>query len=157
MTGAGFFAYGSEAQPIENRPVFLRDASVEDWGLVASHCERRRFRAGEVVLSAGDSDRSLLIVIEGSLEAVVEHRGRRRRLSFEPAGSVVGEIGFLDGEPRSASVVAIEDGELLRLSMSAFETIASAYPRLGRTILLDLGRILARRLRVATDVATRAR
>ena len=154
MSGSGFFDYGSGVgDRIDTvAPVFLGEASVEDWAVIVAHCERRRFRSGDVVVTAGDVDRSLLIVVEGELETVAERRGRSRRLSPAPAGSVVGELGFLDGQPRSASVIATTDGELLRMSAASFESLAAVNPRLGRMMLWDLGRILAIRLRALTDV-----
>ncbi|MCU1400373.1 MAG: hypothetical protein JWN62_3482 [Acidimicrobiales bacterium] len=152
MSGAGFFDYGTDDAPEVRAPMFLGDASVEDWALLVDHCERRRFHRGEVVVHFGEVDRSLFIVIEGELETVAERRGRTRRLSPAPAGSVVGELGFLDGRPRSASVVAATDGELLRLSISSFESLAAMNPRLGRSLLFDLGRILAGRLRSLTEI-----
>lgn len=150
MSSKGFFDYGTETAAAAP-PVFLADASVEDWACVIEHCERRRFRRGEVVIRFGDVDRSLLIVVEGDLETVAERRGRTRRLSPAPAGSVVGELGFLDGKPRSASVIAVTDGELLRMSVASFESLAAVNPRLGRMMLFDLARILATRLRALTE------
>jgi CRP-like cAMP-binding protein len=132
--------------------VFLGDASAEEWGLIGSYSERRRFHAGDVIVKVGESDRALIIVLEGALETVAERRGKQRRLSPAPAGSVVGEVGFLDGRPRSASVIASSDGELLRMSFASFETLAAVNPRLGHRILLNLGQILAERLRALTDV-----
>jgi len=151
LSGNGFFDYGTEADGAPP-PTFLADASIEDWAAVIDHCERRRFHRGEVVIRFGDVDPSLLIVLDGDLETVAERRGRQRRLSPAPAGSVVGELGFLDGKPRSASVIAVTDGELLRMSASAFDSLAAVNPRLGRMMLFDLARILAGRLRALTEV-----
>ena len=95
--GSQFFDYGTDVDDAAPIPLFLTDATVEDWALVVDHCERRRFRAGEIVVRFGDVDRSLMIVMEGNLEAVAERRGRRHTLSPAPSGSVVGELGFLDG------------------------------------------------------------
>ena len=71
------------------------------------------------------------------------------------APSVVGEVAFLDGGPRSATLFAITDGELLRLRMESFETLAAREPELGRAILFDLARIVTARLRLASDVIAR--
>jgi CRP/FNR family transcriptional regulator, cyclic AMP receptor protein len=147
-----FFDYGTDAVPTPGVPKFLDGAHPDDWAVIGAHCERRRFRAGEPILRAGDLDRSLLILLAGRLETVVERRGRTRTLSTSPPGSVVGELAFFDGRPRSATVVAATDGELLRMSFAAFETLSATHPRLGRTILLDLGCALAHRLRTLTDV-----
>jgi CRP/FNR family transcriptional regulator, cyclic AMP receptor protein len=67
------------------------------------------------------------------------------------APSVLGEIAFLDGGPRSASLVAETDGELVRFDMDAFEALAAAEPDLGRRIALDLGRVAAVRLRLLSE------
>ena len=64
--GSQFFDYGVDAEDATPIPLFLTDATVEDWALVVDHCERRRFRAGEVVVHLGDVDRSLMIVVEGN-------------------------------------------------------------------------------------------
>jgi SulP family sulfate permease len=152
-SGSKYFDYGGA--PEENqRPaaLFLPDATVEEWALIGSYCERRRFRAGEVIFDAGEHDRSLIIVLDGSLDTVASRKSRQRRLSPAPAGSVVGEIGFLDGGPRSAAAIAASDGELLRMTFESFETLSAINPRLGQAMLLDLGRILAARLRTLTDV-----
>jgi CRP/FNR family transcriptional regulator, cyclic AMP receptor protein len=150
VSGSDFFDYGSEQGASAPKVTFLADATVDDWAMVVEHCERRRFHRGDVVVRVGDVDRSLLIVVDGDLETVAERRGKQRRLSPAPAGSVVGELGFLDGQPRSATVIAVTDGELLRMSAASFESLAAANPRLGRMILADLGRILASRLRALT-------
>jgi CRP-like cAMP-binding protein len=69
---------------------------------------------------------------------------------------VVGEVAFLDGAPRSAELVAETEGELRRLSLESFESLAARHPELGRAILFDLGRITATRLRWLTDRVARA-
>lgn len=128
---------------------FLADASDEDWATIRAHAELVHVRPGEVLMGEGDIDRSLYIVVEGTLEAVVAlgRRGGGRRISTMVAGTVIGEVGFLDGGRRSACVRAVGDARLLRLSYEAFEFLAAKEPALGRAMLFDLGRILARRLR----------
>lgn len=66
------------------------------------------------------------------------------------APTVVGEVGFFDDGPRSATLRARTAGEMLRLSFDDFEALSAASPSLGRTILLDAGRIVALRLRRTT-------
>jgi CRP-like cAMP-binding protein len=60
---------------------------------------------------------------------------------------LLGEIAFFDGGPRSATVRATTDGELLRLGIDDFERLSARHPELARALLLDLGRVLARRIR----------
>jgi CRP-like cAMP-binding protein len=139
-----YFDYPS-AEEGGDELVLLAGRSREDWGRLARHAERVRFRGGEDVVRAGDDDRALYLVLSGRLEALVGGSP-----SIDP-GSVFGELAFLDGLPRSATVRAVEDGEALRLSFDAFEVLAARHPELGRAILLDLGRIAALRLRRLTE------
>lgn len=130
-------------------PAFLADCLTEDWERIERHALRRRFAAGEEVVRAGEEDRSLLIVLSGVLEFVVEGR----IVSRIEAPTLVGEVGFFDPGPRSGTLRASVDGELLQLGFAEFEALAAASPALARTILLDAGRIVARRLRRSTTAA----
>jgi CRP/FNR family cyclic AMP-dependent transcriptional regulator len=131
--------------------VFLRDRSEEDWATLLAHTDTRRFRAGEEVIRAGEVDRALYIVSEGTLDVFLPQSGGGvRQFKSIEAPTVIGEIGFLDGGPRSTTLRARSDGELRRLSYESFEVLAAREPELARAILVDLARILSQRLRVAT-------
>ena len=66
------------------------------------------------------------------------------------AGSVLGEQSFFDGQPRSASVWAVNDCEVAGMTPDEFRALESANPALARELLFALGRILAIRLRRTT-------
>lgn len=136
--------------------LFLADLSDQDWDRLLAYTETRRFATGEVVMDLGEVERALYIITEGSLEVLIpEGRDQRlRRLAVREAGTVIGEVAFLDAQPRSAQLRAISDGELVRLSFEAFESLAVREPDIGRAILFDLGRILAVRLREATSAVS---
>ncbi len=143
-------AAGGDAEP----EVFLADCLEEDWERIARYCTRRRFRAGEIVVRAGDIDRSLAIVTTGGLDYIVtDGAGAERVANRVDAPSVIGEVAFFDAGPRSGTLRARTDGELLRLGFAEFESLAATSPSLARMILLDAGRILAARLRRASRAA----
>jgi CRP/FNR family transcriptional regulator, cyclic AMP receptor protein len=62
-------------------------------------------------------------------------------------GSVVGELSFFDGRPRSAKVRALEDSELYRLDYDDFRRYADVHPRQACDLLMAIGRVVASRLR----------
>ncbi len=132
---------------------FLVAADKADWEKLVAHCARVTFRAGEIVLRQGDRTQALFIVAKGDLE-VVQEGGKHgaQRLALIPTGSVFGEQAFFDGAPRSASVRALADGEVLELTAAKFDVLAAHEPRLARAILFDLGRILSLRLRETTQM-----
>lgn len=129
----------------------LADCSEREWAVLHSHCALERLRKGEPLVREGEADRSLYVVLSGAFG--VQTPGGGTRAPMQP-GEVIGEIAFFDGRPRSSSVVAIADSEVLHLSLPAFESLAAAEPALARRLLMDLGRALAGRLR-AIEAAAR--
>lgn len=142
MSVRTFFDYEhtTDAAPAPDTAL-LAGCTEQDWAMVLSHTQTRRFRTGETVMAAGEQDRSLYILTEGELRVA----GLDRAPIAAPA--TIGEMAFFSGHPRSQSLVAAADGEMLRLSFDAFLTLAARDPRLGRELLLDLGRIVSARLR----------
>ncbi len=155
MNVSPFFDYPNRAgHDSADGLIFLPNRSDADWGTLLSYTDTVRFRAGESALHLGEIDRALYIVTAGHLEVLVPQglQGMRVFAIIEP-GAVVGEQSFFDGEPRSAMVRAVTDGEMLRLSFDRFKTLSAREPTLARDLLLDLGRILAVRLRLTTAIA----
>ena len=151
-----FFDYPNESPASSgNAGVLLADASDEEWATLLAHTRNRRFSPGDAILTAGASDQSLYLVLEGQLDVLAE-RGRRgyRRLASVGAGSVIGELSFFDGGGRSALVRAVTPAVLAEMSRSEFDALAAASPDLARRLLFDLGRILAQRLRAVQGSAT---
>ena len=138
MDTSVFFTYPTPAG--ERTRSLLTGATADDWDALLGATETLRFRPGDVVLRAGDRDRALYLLTDGHL--MVD--GAAAGVS---APAVVGVVAFLDGLPQAETTRATSHGELARLSWDAFEALSARDARLGRTILLDLARDLATRLR----------
>jgi NTE family protein len=99
---------------------------------------------GQVLFRRGDLDDSLYIVLSGRLGAFLPNdQGKEVLVRQMTAGQTVGEMALLSGEPRSATVLALRDTELARLSKSDFTTLVEEHPR-SLHFITDL---LVRRLR----------
>jgi CRP/FNR family cyclic AMP-dependent transcriptional regulator len=144
MDTSSFFVYPTLAgeQPAPEAGL-LAARTEEDWDVLLAYTETRRLRPGDWLIREGERDRSLYVLSDGRLEAIVP--GRASRVIEAPA--TVGELAFLDGRPRAAGQRALTHGEAQRLSYEAFEALSAREPRLARDLLLDLGRIVATRLR----------
>jgi CRP/FNR family cyclic AMP-dependent transcriptional regulator len=144
MDTSSFFVYPTLAgeQPAPEAGL-LAARTEEDWDVLLAYTETRRLRPGDWLIREGERDRSLYVLSDGRLEAIVP--GRASRVIEAPA--TVGELAFLDGRPRAAGLRALTHGEAQRLSYEAFEALSAREPRLARDLLLDLGRIVATRLR----------
>ena len=145
-TPSVFFDYPTlgpaAAAPRARDAGFLPGATEEEWDAVLAPTETLRFHPGDVVLRAGERDRAFYLLLDGRLE--VERPAPR---CVAPA--VLGVAAFLDARPRAVTLLARTHGELARMSWDAYEALAARDPRLGRTVLVDLARGLAARLRAA--------
>jgi CRP-like cAMP-binding protein len=150
-----FLVFVEEAHEDSADLLFLPEATASDWATVFAHAEVRRVGAGLALVQAGEDDRALYLLTEGTVGV----RLPRDESAFKTidAPSVVGELAFFDGRPRSATLDAVTDVEVVRLDQAGFERLAAAAPELAHAMLRDLARILALRLRMASEVIANLR
>ena len=132
---------------------FLGDLHEADLAVVLGYTQARLYEPGEFAVRQGDIDRSFFIISRGSFEVIVPTDEGPRRARLLEAGDLFGEVSFFDGRPRSADVIALEEGEALVLTEAAFQRLRLTHPRLALRFVLDLGRILGERFRASDAVA----
>lgn len=87
-------------------------------------------RSGDVVVREGEASEDMLIVVLGRLRVVRSSAGGERTTVAEVGrGETVGEIGLITGEAHSATVYAIRDSILARLTRERFELLCRRHPR----------------------------
>jgi CRP-like cAMP-binding protein len=108
--------------------------------------ELREFAEGAVVVSQEDPGDALYVLVEGKVKVVLYgESGREIILSiFKAPGDFFGEMSLLDGEPRSATVIAAEASRLLVLSRKDFHAHLERRPRTALRVLTELSRRLRR-------------
>ena len=118
---------------------------------LAKLAQRRTFRAGSVIVRQGDSSESVFVIVQGhvKVERMMRDFPQPVVLAELGRGEIVGEMGLLDGQPRSATVTAIDWTEALELSASTLATTALHHPETSRELL----RMLSRRLRSTDELA----
>ena len=104
-----------------------------------------RVAAGETVFRRGDPGDAMFVV----------KSGRFRVTGATPSGAEVtlgeigprdwaGEMAVLTGQPRSATLTAVTDGELVRLLRSGFDELARLYPEVASRLTAEIGPRLRR-------------
>lgn len=93
-----------------------------------------RLAAGEVLFQQGDPGTAMFVVASGELEVQVD--GERVNLIGER--EVVGEMAVLDPEPRSATVIALDDSLLLRITSQDLDLLMSEDVEVARGIIQTL-------------------
>lgn len=108
--------------------------------LTGNNIEVRFFKAGDIIFREGDEARELFVIRSGQVRVQIGNR----TVTELGVDSIFGEMALIDSEPRSATVVAITDVELVPVSEKQFLFLVSQTPYFALKVM----RVLAQRLRV---------
>ena len=126
-------------------PLFasLTDEQIRAIGTMV---KRRSASRNSTIMAAGDPTDSLYIILSGRLKVMMSDAdGKEVILSILGPGEFFGEMGLIDDNPRSASVVAIEPCELLSITRRDFRKCMADNADIAMAVM----RGLVRRLREA--------
>jgi anion transporter len=130
------------ADTIRAFPLFS-GLSREDIAKILGRLEEKYFNAGTTVFSQGDQGDSFYFIQSGTVQVVLESGGgRRESIAVLGPQDWFGEMALLSGEPRSATIVAVKDTTVWRLSREAWNELIEKYP----TWLLHFCATLSKRL-----------
>jgi uncharacterized membrane protein len=135
----------AETALLAHVPLFER-LNEEERELLASHLDEVRLTPGETIFKRGDPGDAIFIVASGEVEVFVEDTtGQRIVFETAKAGDFFGELSLLDGNPRSASALAIAPTLVLRVDRDDMELLFKRHP----TAAMDVLAVIGRRLREA--------
>lgn len=121
----------------------------EQLELVAKHLRRRVYAERDVIVRRDSPGEALFLLISGKVKVsyLEEENEGETIIAVLRAGEFFGELSILDGEGRSADVVALEPTEVLILSADDFHMCLHAVPAIGIALLKEM----AGRLRRSTS------
>jgi CRP/FNR family cyclic AMP-dependent transcriptional regulator len=118
-------------------------------GALCGLLETSHFDKGETIFAAGDAGDTVYIVRSGSIQVYIEnYEGQKIILRENSKGDVFGDISLLDGGPRTATAVAVEDSDTMSLDRDQLLALISKFPHAG----LDLLTVMGRRLRATNEL-----
>jgi len=125
----------------------LSDSELKE---VAACVVSRSFGRGVFIFHKDSPGQTLYIIESGRVRIfILSESGQEISLNVYGAGEVIGELGFLDGQPRSASAVALEPTVAFALRREDFFQHLADHPRLAVRLL----EVMAARLRYTTAYA----
>ncbi len=120
----------------------------EDIKIIGSHGVKRSYPKGAVIINEGDESDTFYIIQSGKVKVFVsDEQGKEAILRIQGPGECFGELALIDHEPRSASVVTLEDACLLVVSKGSFERCIAENP----SLVSKLVRTLIQRIRALTE------
>ena len=120
------------------RVPFLRDLGAATIAEVARLLRPKEVSAGAVVMRRGQPGDCMYFIVSGRVEVQLEPQP-----ILLGDGDFVGEIALVTGEPRTATVVALQRSELLGLDIADFRELAGRQPELAQAIEREAARRLA--------------
>jgi NTE family protein len=108
---------------------------------LAAELETLNLKRGDVLVRQGETADALFVVVTGRFAVTVA--GRREAVAELGPGQPVGEIAFLAGGVRTATVTALRDSLVLRLGRAEFEELSAKNPAIWHTLTVTLARRVA--------------
>lgn len=93
-------------------------------------------KAGDVIFKQGDTQASMYTIQKGKVSIVIDHeKPSERQLTELQEGQFFGEMSLLEGEPRSATAIAVTDSELEVIDADGFNGFIESNPEFAMTVL----------------------
>ena len=106
--------------------------------VIARSFKELKYESGDVIVRKGEGGVGFYLIVDGTVEV----RADGRVLSKLGPGQFFGEMALLDGQPRSADVVALEPSRCLAMSSWSFSGIVSEHPKMALKMLQEFVRRL---------------
>ena len=124
------------------------ELSEEECAILEQVVTRRTLKNDEILIEEDQVDNCLYVIVAGALDVCRHSGGDWVSLHVLKTGDLAGELGFIDGQPHSASLRSIGPTEVFILERSQFESLLEGHPRViyevMRTILRTVHAILRR-------------
>ena len=130
----------------------LSESALED---LSKRCRWHKYQPNEQVIDRFSDSRDLYLIVEGRAR-VVNYSVTGREVTFDERekGEYFGELAALDGEPRSANVIALNKLNVACLSQEAFNRLLLEHPQVTLKILNGLAKIVRASNKRIMDLST---
>lgn len=131
------------------------DLAPEELAGVQSACQWQTFGSGDEIFTKSSTSRDVFFVVAGRVRIVnFSLTGREVAYAEVGPGACFGELSALDGKPRSASIVALEDCVLASLAPEEFLNVLRKFPNVGLRVLQKLAAMVRSADERIMDLAT---
>jgi len=115
---------------------FFADLTDSELEVMAKITSQKNFKTGETIFKESEESQSLYVIRSGEVKASVSApNGEVFTLTMLKDGDIFGQMSFIDGRPRSATIIAASDVDTIVMEKSDFEGIIDDNPRLIHKIM----------------------
>ena len=127
----------TEVKSLRQVPMF-RDIEPSRLKLLAFTSERIRFAVGQKFFCQGDAADAAYVILEGSADVVLDNPAGPVKVAELGRNALVGEMGILADQPRSATVTAESATLALRIDRGVFLELLAQFPQIGIAVMREL-------------------
>jgi CRP-like cAMP-binding protein len=126
----------------------FKGLSEQDLALIASKAVKAEFEENQEIFHEQSTESDLYILTEGRVQ-IIGALGKTDSATIHTIlpGKLFGEFAFIDGQPRSASAVAIQKCTVFKIPSGSLYDLFEQNTRMGYVTMRNLAQILARRIR----------
>ena len=118
---------------------FFHDLTDKEVETVSKVVKKKDFKLGDTIFRESEDGSSIYVIRKGEVKACkTAPDGELFTLTIMKDGEIFGEMSFLDGRPRSATVVAVSDLETYMIEKADFETLVDGNPRIIYKLLKNI-------------------
>ncbi len=129
-----WFDEAAERADFNWSPLF-RDFSKSELAALVGGLRLLVKKPGSIVFSEGEPGKSLFVLASGVARVYRrDERGHNDQIAVLQEGEIFGIPSVLSGDPRTTTITAIEECELLELKREVFEDIAETFPRIREQV-----------------------
>ncbi|WP_415902473.1 Crp/Fnr family transcriptional regulator [Neptuniibacter sp. QD29_5] len=128
-----------------------REFSYEHIQYLAEHMDLYQLKKGESLFSEGEKCSYFVLIIKGQLDVLKkDDQNKLKKIVTLRAGNTIGEMGLIDNETRSATVVAATDISVLVMTTEGFKKMCEARPRVALELVMRFAKQISQHLRMTT-------
>ena len=133
----------------------LEGVKPADVAKLEEYCRYKKFSAGEQIFDRQSKTTDVFFVVRGSVRIVnYSLSGREIALDDVIQGGHFGELAAIDGEPRSASVMALADCVIVSMPQKVFLAALERYPAISMAVMRQMAKIIRRSTDRIMDLST---
>jgi CRP-like cAMP-binding protein len=122
---------------------------------LARECAWRRYAADQRIIARDAPDRDVYLLVAGRVRVTTySSAGKQVTFSDEAAGEIFGDMAAIDGEPRSADVIALDEVLIASMSPAAFRRLLAQEPILAERVMRHLAGLVRRLSERVIDLST---
>ena len=140
----------SAAQLVAGCPLFheIYDNEVEE---IIADCMVASYQPGDFIINQGDTNTDICVLLQGHAKVTISKDGKDQDVAKLNKGDLFGELVLINETKRTASIVAVDQCDILVMTYENFFSYFQKKPKVFALMVLNVTRLITKRLKNSTE------